>query len=137
MKLDSEALNNFVNHAMGLWINPEIERRKKKGMISDKFVLHKSQVVIRPNEIPFVKLNEEVQAEVSYSLKNPSGVRPEQPLYPSDVGERIDIELKDLDPNHGHITIIPYKGNFLVKFDLRTNKKLNQDRQKDGRTFHK
>lgn len=130
MGLDAEGWNNFINHTTEIWINPEIERRKKEGKISDKFMLHKVQVVIPPGKVPFVNLNEEVQAEISFELKDPTSKQPGEPIYPKELGERPIIILKDLDPNYGHVTIIPYKSGKLIKVDFRTNKQVNSDRQR-------
>jgi hypothetical protein len=69
MVLDGEGAKNLWNHVHEIWINPEIERRRKMGSIPADFRVYAAQIMsltdCRDNQI---RLNEEV-AIASRTLK--------------------------------------------------------------------
>ena len=76
LSLDEAGVSNLFNHVMEIWVNPEIERRKRDGRIAENYSIDRIQVVTPPGEVPFVRFNEEVKAIITAKTK--PGVKKEK-----------------------------------------------------------
>jgi len=129
MSLDEEGSKNFFNNIMNLWILPEIEKRKNESKKDDPFVLIKAQVIFHPDtKSKSVRLNDEVQATLYAKPKKDSSWKKGDAVYEHQLDSIERIELaKDEDPEAGHVTMIQFKGNWIIHFDFRYYKgKLKQ-----------
>ncbi len=117
-RVDAEMAERVVEQAYGFWIGPEIERRQTAGELPGDFALYGAQVVFGVDEgPPEVRLNEEVKAvaEVTAARAIAKG---EQVTEDDTAGYR-NILLTEADPDAGHITIVAYKGGWVLAFDFR------------------
>jgi len=121
--LDDEVGINLWNHVHEIWICPEIERRRENGVLPKDFGLYAAQILSytdgRDTEI---RLNREVRASLlgvaSKTLK-PN----ERFILEDGISEIKDIQLsEDDDPNAGHLTLLKFKGKWILVFDFRYNK---------------
>ena len=63
IELDETFAKNLMQHALDLWINPEIERRRESGTLPDDFAVHRAQVIMNLDaDAPEVRLNKEIKA---------------------------------------------------------------------------
>jgi HEPN domain-containing protein len=121
-----------------MWIDPEMARRVKDGQITEEFVLDRAQVLIHPNKIkPEIRLNDEVKASILANLKNKDR-KPGDLINESDLLDAIHrIELTDNDdPNCGHLTMILFKGRWVIHFDFRVNKPKAKERYGAAKEFY-
>lgn len=118
--LDDNAISRTFEQAWSIWINPEIERRRKKGLIGDSFLLKRAQIVLRINQKPKVKFNEEV--EVIAEVKVNRDVIKGEAIMEKDV-KSIGKIIVDCPDNCGHFTLINLMGKWTIIFDFRYNKK--------------
>jgi hypothetical protein len=138
MSLNEEAGKNLFNHVLEIWVNPEIEKRRKEGKISDTYVIDRIQVITPPYKPPFIRFNEEVKAELICKLKIKPGNHKKlgEPIYENEVGDILHLKLTDEDdPNYGHLTMILFKNKWLISFDFRINKKLAKEKLEIGRDY--
>jgi HEPN domain-containing protein len=118
--MDEQVSEAVIQQAMEFWINPEIERRRAAGALSEDFALSAAQVILDPNAAePEVRLNDEVKAALLVEA-NREVVRGEE-LTREDVTAYKDIILTEDDANAGHITIVPHEGRWALAFDFRRN----------------
>jgi len=119
LNFDDETKQRVFQQVMDIFVNPEIERRKKMNKLQSNLKLEKIQVIFPPNKKPFVRFNNEVKAiikcKVNKSIKN------------GDLGFDIDsiesIKLTDKDLNYGHFTLLFFRGNWIISFNFIYNKK--------------
>lgn len=102
-----------------LWINPEIERRKKEKRLPQNFCLLMAQIVMNIGQSPIVRLNEEVKATMLVRVTR--DVKPDDNVYLSDFNEIEKIDLTDSDPNAGHITMLLHKQHWVIHFNFHYN----------------
>ncbi len=57
--LSPEGASNFFNQIVQLWVNPEIERRKQNGTLSDPLFIQKCLITFPKDNPPVVKFNDE------------------------------------------------------------------------------
>ena len=120
--LDQEGCQRFLQQVFDLWVNPEIERRRQAGTLPPSFQLESAQVIMNVGEPTLVRLNIEVRAVMR--------VVPAVPVKESDKGNPIywdqissieEIQLLDLDPNAGHVTMLKAPKGWAISFDFRYN----------------
>jgi hypothetical protein len=138
MMLDEEGGRNFFHQVMNLWIAPEIERRKEKGILSTNFAIDKIQILISPEERPaVVRLNNEIKAELTCRLK--PGIHKQvigEPVYWKEICDIFDIKLtEEDDPDVVHITMVLFRKGWKVRFDLRNNKRKARELYDSAREF--
>lgn len=104
-----------------IWVTPEIERRKQEGVLSDGFVLERAQVIFNHGVPPEVLLNEEIRGVIEVEVAEGVEKAPGDPVIESDIKTVTGIELTDEDPNAGHITLLRWRGSWLLGFDFRYN----------------
>lgn len=109
-----------MQQTFDLWIHPEVERRRQRGVVDDSFALRAVQVIFDPDlDAPIVRLNEEVMAVIQGRAKRAPIQQGE--LVTEDDIEPEAIQLTTEDPNAGHITLMRYKDHWLISFDFRRN----------------
>ena len=119
-KFNEEIGQKVLQQVMEIWINPEIERRKKLGKIGDNFTLSKAQIVFSLISGNKIRINNEVKAIAKCKAKKP--IKKGDIIYESDVDNIENIKLTDDDFNCAHITLLRFKNNWVVSFDATYNK---------------
>jgi hypothetical protein len=119
--INDEFVRRLVDQAVTLWINPEIEKRKKEGTLSKNFELRVAQVLFLGYAKMEVKLNEEVKAVMKTKLNR--AVKQGDAIYFSDIEGVESIDVSEFYPDAGHITILFYKDHIVFSFDTRYNKR--------------
>ena len=119
--INDEFVRRLVDQAVTLWINPEIEKRKKEGTLSTNFELRIAQVLFLGYAKMEVKLNEEVKAVMRTKLNR--AVKQGDAIYFSDIEGVESIDVSEFYPDAGHITILFYKDHIVFSFDARYNKR--------------
>jgi hypothetical protein len=137
MSFDQETAGNLFNHVMEIWVNPEIERRKRENAIPKDYEIDRIQVIVKPNDVPSVRFNEEVKIIAIARFK--PGVKKNiigEPVHYDEIKQIIKLEMtEDDDPNYGHLTMVLFQKGWMIGFDFRTNKKLAHDRYTVGIDF--
>ncbi len=126
---DTEMAQRLFDQALDLWVRPEIERRRQRGVIIGEFDLRAAQVVMPSpvdDQVLRVRLNEEVRAVASVKLRG--SVEAGDSIYESQVEEIREMRLTDEeDPNSGHLTMMRVRGNWHIHFDFRRDRARAQE----------
>ncbi len=118
--MDDEIVNRVIEQALEFWIKPEVERRAAEGTLSHDFALRGAQVIFDLDaEAPEVRLNNEVEAVAM--ARAARDIKKDAPVTEEDISEISDMLLTEADPNAGHLTMIQYRGGWLLAFDFRHN----------------
>jgi hypothetical protein len=111
----------FFDQALELWVNPEIESRRKRGIIPDDFRVRAFQVVFpgkgRDN---IVRLNGEVKAVAKYRAAGPLEKGQQIEVLPERVG-RFELPDDD-DPDAAHLTSVQLGDKWVTSFDFTYNR---------------
>ena len=138
--VDEEFIQNLMQQVHDLWINPEIERRRGMRRLPDDFAIRRAQVIMNLDADALeVRFNEEVKvlAEAEWAREVEYG----EDVTEADVEHIRNLTLTDHDPNAGHLTMVLFKGRWIIAFDFRYNATrvaatLNAAREfLDGATF--
>lgn len=109
------------------------------GIIPKDYEIDKIQIVVKPDDVPTIRFNEEVKVIAIARLK--PGVKKNiigEPVHYDEIKEIIKLQMtEDDDPNYGHLTMVLYQKGWMIGFDFRTNKKIGYDRYKVGVDFLK
>src|SRR5215207_4746465 len=117
---DEEFGQNLMQQVLELWINPEIERRRVAGRLPDDFALTRAQVIMNlDTNAPEVRFNKEIKAVAQFSAAR--AIEVGEDVTEADVDSIEDIMLTDEDPNAGHLTMMLFKGRWIIAFDFRYN----------------
>lgn len=109
----------FLSQVFEFWVNPEIERRRTAGTLPNGFELRGAQVIMNVGEPTIVRLNDEIRAFLLTKINKP--VEKGQVAYWDDITSIEDIQLTDVDPNAGHVTVFRVGQGWAVLFDFRYN----------------
>ena len=120
MNIDNETKQRVFQQVMDLWVKPEIERRLKYKKIEKNVVLTKIQIILSLNSKPKIKFNDEVKAVIHYSENK-------------DIEK---IELKGLDPNGAHVTLLLNGDHWVIAFDFRYNKEIIKKHIEASKEFY-
>jgi uncharacterized protein (UPF0332 family) len=112
MALNEEASSNFFNHTMELWFNPELQRMKQIGMVSEEYEPEKMQVILFP-----------------------TGEKRSIVNFDNDVVSVEKLRANRNYENCGHITFKKVNGNWEGNFDGRFNKGKAQELFKTAQEF--
>ena len=82
---------------MKLWVNPELEKRKKSGKINDLFVLNKILIKFPQNKPPVVQFNDECWLTAYIRKDSNSSFQKYDPIYIYHVGEILDVLPPKID----------------------------------------
>ena len=133
--MDDEIKQRVFQQVIDLWVNPEIERRKKLGKIKEGLVLSKIQIVFSlergHNKVRF---NEEVKAIVE--AKANRRIEKGERVTEDDMDEIKSIRLSDDDKNCAHITLLRFKDNWIIAFDARYHQKLRAGYLEASKEFY-
>ncbi len=119
-KMDNEVKQRVFQQVMDIWINPEIEKRRKEGIIKDGTQITKMQIVFSLDNGNKIRLNDEVKAIITG--KATRNIQKGEAIYEKDLSGIENIQLTDEDTNCGHITLLLFKNNWIICFDARYNK---------------
>jgi hypothetical protein len=96
--LDQKGVNRFLEQCFELWINPELEKRKQSGQITESFILNSAEVVMFGDGKPLVvRLNEEVSSIFQVSIPKERI----QDLGPGDLVSADEVQVLDIKPPTG------------------------------------
>jgi uncharacterized protein (UPF0332 family) len=118
--VDEEFVQNLMQQVHELWISPEVERRREAGRLPDDFKIRAAQVIMNLDaDAPEVRFNEEIKvlAEAEWTRDVDYG----EEVTEADVERISDLVLTDQDPNEGHLTLMLFKGRWILAFDFRYN----------------
>lgn len=113
-------------HAMSIWVEPEVRRRQQRAA-ADPFVVNAAQVVFYSDGRQLIRLNEEIQGTANFEPKPGFTVVVGQPIRVCDIERVSHIELMGEDGNCGHFTIIRLVSGWFGSFDFRYNKLRTSD----------
>ncbi|MEK6952943.1 MAG: HEPN domain-containing protein [Nanoarchaeota archaeon] len=133
--MDEEIGNKVFQQVIDLWVNPEIERRRKLGKIKEGIILSKIQIVFSLERgFNKVRFNEEVKAiaEAKANRKIEKG----EIVTEKDIDEIKSIKLTDDDKNCAHITLLRFKDKWIIAFDARYHQKLRADYIEASKEFY-
>jgi hypothetical protein len=117
---DEAFAKNLMQDALDLWINPEIERRRESGTLPDDFAVRRAQVIMNIDaHAPEVRFNEEIKALAR--ARAARAIDAGEEVTEVDLEGIEDIVLTDQDPNAGHLTMMLFKGHWIIAFDFRYN----------------
>jgi len=113
---DSLMAKRLIEQALTNWVNPELERRKTNGKLTDGFILRSAQVLFSVDGTQIIRLNEEVKAVVKAKInrKNEKG----EQLLDKDVDDIHSIRLLKEESDFGHITILRLSKGWFVGFSF-------------------
>jgi uncharacterized protein (UPF0332 family) len=130
---NEEERKRIFDQIMNIWAIPEIERRKKKGILEDDFEIKRAQVIFTLGKPPEIKFNEEVGITAMIKV-NRDIIKGEEVKY-SDV-DKIEKFIVDYPSNSGHITLFRILDNWLIIFDARYNKEKIEELIKRSKEFY-
>lgn len=137
-KLPDDFPRQYVLQQMlDLFVKPEVERRVASGAAEKPYRLTAFQVILRDDQPPVVRLNDEVQALARVRLAEPrSDLTVGEDVYQSDIEEFEDIELApEEDPDAAHVTCLFIGGVGRLAFDFRYNKGVAAKHLRAAREF--
>lgn len=122
--LSPEFADNLYDNVFKLWANPEIERRRSAGMVSEGYKPWAVQVLMDPAAPTQVRFDHEVNGV--FRLAPDSDASDDELISPLNFHEIADsvvaFELgEDDSPNAGHITLLRHREGFYITFDLNYN----------------
>lgn len=132
--MNEEIGQKVFQQVIDFWINPEIERRKKLGIIKD-IILSKIQIVFSLEKgFTKVRFNDEVKAiaEVKANKRIAKG----EIVTEDDVDAIKNIKLTNDDRNCAHITLLKFRNNWIIAFDARYHQKLRADYIEASKEFY-
>jgi len=117
--VNQEFQDTFVQNIVDLWINPEIQRRKEKNLLPQEFAFYAAQVIMNFDLPTEVRFNEEVRARVKGTF--PGTFTKGQQIYIDQLESIEAIELTEIDPNAGHMTLLSHRGGWFISFNFQYN----------------
>lgn len=133
--MDEEIGKKVFQQVIDLWVNPEIERRRKLGKIKDGFILSKIQVVFSLERgFNKIRFNDEVKAMAEAKAKR--DIKKGQIVTEENVEEIKNIKLTDDDKNCAHITLLKFRGKWIIAFDARYHQKLRKEYLEASKEFY-
>jgi len=133
--VDDEVKQKVFQQAMDMFIIPEIERRKKMDKLRSNFVLEKAQIIfsLRSGR-NYVRLNKDVKLIIKCKVNK--SINKGDIVHENDVDQIESVNLTKRDSDYGHITLFLFKGNWIVSFDFRYNKKKSQEHIEASKEFY-
>lgn len=121
VNFDGKTKQRIFQQAIDIFVSPEIERRKKANKLPANFMLEKAQIIF-PSKSGrnYTRLNKEVKAIIKCKINKP--VKKGEAVYDKDIDEIESINLTNNDLDYGHITLIYFRGSWVVSFDFIYNK---------------
>src|ERR1700722_9687640 len=120
--LPLEIQERFLQQAFSLWITPEIERRRDRGILPDGFELFAAQVVMWPDGSPLdVRFNEEVRCSFIVRLAHEIACEQNKLIGTSDIDQVAEIRPPSDEADAAHITLLRRKESWCFTFDFTYN----------------
>ena len=136
MSVDEEVGKNLLSQIMGLWIQPEVDKRILEGKLPKNFDsekdLKKAQVIMNPFvELDRIRLNGEVNGLLIGRYKG-SDRKLGEPVMENEVEDILDFKsTKEVNDVSRHATIIQLKGDWWIFFDFREKGQENLKKAKE------
>ena len=131
-----EAAQQTFNHFMELWILPEINRRKERGLIPEDFRLNKAQVLFSLDEKqPTIRLNEEAKIIAEIKLRKAVERNELVTLDKIDCIENLRL-IPEEEPYFAHVSAFLLKNEWILAFDFRYNKDLARKHLNAAKEFY-
>ncbi len=137
--LEKEAQQRTFSEVMGLFVLPEVTRRKEAGALPEKFRLNAAQILFYSDgRRPAVRLNEEVKIIATVKFKNISKKQKGEAVFWNEIDKVENLRLMDEEEKeYGHVSMLRLNGNWLGAFDFRYNKGLAREHFKVAKEFYR
>jgi hypothetical protein len=124
IEIASIAFRNF----MDIFITPEVIKRQGAGNLPKPLTLSRAQIIFYANgRKPVIRINDEVRAAVKVKLKAEAIKHVNERVYEDDIEFYESIELiEEDDRDCGHATFIKHRGRWIMRLDVRYNKKTSR-----------
>lgn len=124
--LDEAGMGRFMDQVFGLWVEPELERRREAGGLPDGFHLAAVQVILKIGEESEVRLNDEAEivGEATVERSVEKGERLE--LSPDQI-RLVGPPAKDANAAHVTMLRVGSSNRWKVTFDFRYNASIASD----------
>jgi hypothetical protein len=133
---DPEAARRLNKQIWELWVEPEILRRGREGILAPDFKLYAFQVLLasaNDGRESIVRLNDEVKAVAKIRSSRP--IRVGDPVYIRDIEAVEEIALVDGERNFAHVTGLDLRGTWVVHLDFRYDKKRAHEHLQAAKDF--
>jgi uncharacterized protein (UPF0332 family) len=135
LNFDDKAKQRVFQQVMDIFVNPEIERRRKMNELQSNLKLEKVQVIFSPKSGKnYVRLNNEVKAVIRCKVNK--SIKKGDLVYDKDIDEIESIELTKGDLDYGHFTLLFFRGNWIISFDFIYNKKKIDEHIQASKEFY-
>ena len=120
--LDNEGAARFLNQCFEIWIKPEIERRKQKGIIPDDFVVLAAEIVISSASANHsVRLNEEMRSSMEVTAVDPA-----VEMGPGKIISSNQVKVHKIIPpadeiDDAHVILVRIGNVWVTTFDFTYN----------------
>jgi hypothetical protein len=116
---------NASKQFMDIFITPEVMRRQEIGELPRPLDFYAAQIIFYPDgRKPTVRINSEVKAIAKMKLK-PGIQKDFGSVYANEIEGLEELTLTDEDdPDSGHVTMLKFKGTWIMAFDFIYNKAL-------------
>ncbi|MBN1919589.1 MAG: hypothetical protein JW889_16965 [Verrucomicrobia bacterium] len=120
--LSDEGVRNLFSQVSDLWVNPEIEKRKRVGGLPADFRIRSCLVRLPLHRPPIVEFNNEITWATRMRWGKPRAVDKDEPIYLHDVGDIEDVSLPEVDGRRVAFFWITRNGSqWHMVFDLGPN----------------
>lgn len=119
-EIGSEGANFITKQAIDLWFQPELDRRKEAGLITDDFLVRAAQALFPPSGGAIVRFNEEVHGIAQ--VRTARDVEKGGEVYESDLDGLVQFDLLEEDLDHGHFTMLKGEKGWAVTFNFLTKR---------------
>lgn len=120
--LDEPSSQNFFNQIMELWINPEIEKRRKSGTINENFTFDRCLIRMPKNKPMIVEFNDEVGWIAIVRKDHESSFKKNDPVHIFQINEILDVKPPLVDEKRvAFVFLHIVKGEWCIFFDFSPN----------------
>jgi hypothetical protein len=120
--LDAKGLNNLFHQVDTLWIQPEIDRRRKKGNLQNDFKIFRAQILLPQTQAPIVKFNDEIIWVARAKYTGQEAIKAGDPIYLDHI-ERIEgVQPPEIDGKRVAFLYLYWTGtSYTIVFDFTPN----------------
>jgi len=129
--------SKFFDDILNLWVIPEIQKRQDKYGLEKPFKLDSALLIFSVSETsPKVLLNKESQLKARVKLAKDVSVNPGDALTVNDIEDIEELIVPQDDaPDSGYVAFLRFKDKWVLKFDLRYNKRLSNKHIRTANQF--
>jgi len=113
---DKLLAERLIEQTLRVWVNPELEKRKKAGDLKGNFILKAAQIIFTVSGQNTIRINGEVKAIVEAKINRK--IKKGEAIFNKDVDDIRSFRLLDEEKGFGHITIIHLSKGWFVGFLL-------------------